>query len=91
MALYHFYAWLMNVRRAGSESIRPENRARLQAAALHALTDDDRTVRGNAASLLGEAGDATALAALRKSVKKESYWLTKQQMSDALKSLEGRL
>jgi hypothetical protein len=91
MALHHFYAWLMNMRRAGSESIRPETRARLKSAALHALKDDDRTVRGNAAALLGEVGDATALAALRKSVKKESYWLTKQQISDAITLLEGQL
>lgn len=91
MVLYHFYAWLMDMRKTRSESIRPENQKRLRAAALRALNDDDRTVRGNAASLLGEVGDASALAALRKSLKKESYWLTEQTISKAIERLEGRL
>lgn len=63
----------------------------MRAAALGALNDSDRTVRGNAASLLGEVGDATALSALRKSLKKESYWLNEQIIGKAIERLEGRL
>ena len=82
--------WLMEMSAAHSGSIRPETQDRLRAAALGALTDDDRTVRGNAASLLGEVGDATALSALRKSLKKESYWLNEQIIGKAIERLEGR-
>jgi HEAT repeat protein len=83
--------WLMAMSAARSGPIRPENQDRLRAAALGALNDDDRTVRGNAASLLGEVGDATALSALRKILKKESYWLNEQIIGKAIERLEGRL
>lgn len=83
-------AWLMARGAASSGCIQPENQDRLRTAALGALNDDDRTVRGNAASLLGEIGDATALAALRKSLKKESYWLNEQIIGKAIERLEGR-
>jgi hypothetical protein len=85
------YSWLVAMRTARSGSIRPDSQERLRGAALHALSDDDRTVRGNAASLLGEVGDATVLPALRDALKKESYWLTEQTIANAIKGLEGRL
>jgi hypothetical protein len=90
MALCHLYSWLMAMRTAGSDSVRPEYRGRLREAALRALSDGDRTVRENAASLLGEVGDATVLPALRQALKKESYWLTEQTITNTIKGLEGR-
>jgi HEAT repeat protein len=82
--------WLAAMSAAHSGSVRPESRDRLRAAALGALGDDDRTVRGNAAALLGEVGDASALSALRKSLKKESYWLNEQIIGKAIARLDGR-
>jgi hypothetical protein len=83
--------WLVSMSAAHSGSIRPETQDRLRAAAMGALSDDDRTVRGNAPALLGEVGDATALSALRKSLKKESYWLNEQIIEKAIERLDGRL
>ena len=90
MAFQHLYSWLVAIRVAGSGSIRPANRERLRTAAVRGLTDDDRAVRGNAAALLGEVGDSTDLPALRKALKQESYWLTEQTMTNAIKGLQGR-
>jgi HEAT repeat protein len=90
MALSHLYSWLVAMRTARSGSVRPENQRRLREAALRALSDGDRTVRGNAASLLGEVGDATVLPPLRQALKKESYWLTEQTIANTIKGLEGR-
>jgi HEAT repeat protein len=90
MVLSHLYSWLVAMRTARSGSIRSENQERLRKAALLALSDDDRMVRGNAASLLGVVGDATVLPVLQKALKKESYWLNEQIIVNAIKGLEGR-
>jgi HEAT repeat protein len=82
-------AWLMGTGSSRSEPIQPGNRERLQAAALIALKDDDRTVRGNAANILGEVGDAASLSALRQSHERESYWLNEQIIGKAIERLEG--
>lgn len=85
MALTHLYSWL-----ARSGSVKPEIQKRLREAATRALSDHDRTVRGNAATLLGAVGDATALPTLRQALKKESYWLTEQTITNAIKAIEDR-
>lgn len=90
MALGHLYSWLLAMRMARTGPIRPENQDRIRVAAVNALSDEDRTVRGNAASLLGEVGDVTVLPALRQALKKESYWLTEQTMTKVIAGLEGR-
>src|SRR4029077_12957616 len=87
MALSHLYSWLLAMRMAKSGPIRPDSQKRLRVAAVRGLTDDDRTVRGNAAALLGEVGDATGLPALREALKKETYWLTEQTIANAIKDL----
>jgi HEAT repeat protein len=62
----------------------------LRTAAVRGLGDDDQTVRGNAAALLGEVGDSTVLPALRKALKKESYWLTEQTIAITIKAIQER-
>jgi HEAT repeat protein len=90
MALSHLYSWLVQKRMMKSGAIWPENQKRLRDAALRGLSDEDRTVQGNAASLLGQVGDATVLPTLRAAHKKESYFLTKQMIADAIKAIEER-
>jgi len=90
MVFSHVYSWVMAMRTARTGSIRPDNQKRLRVAAVHALSDDDRTVRGNAASLVGEVGDASDLPTLRKAQKKESYWLTEQTIAKAITAIEER-
>lgn len=89
MVFLHFYSWLVQRGMAGSVSIQAKNRVRLKDAALKALSDEDQMVRGNAVYLLSEVGDASVLPVLRKALKKENYWLTKQAIADAIKKLEG--
>ena len=91
MVLNHLDVWLIAKSKGGSPSIRPENQERIQTAALQALKDEDATVRGNAALLLRDVGDAAALAALKKILKKEPHWLTKQNISNAIAGLEKRV
>jgi HEAT repeat protein len=90
MVFDHLYSWLVALRTARSGPIRPENQKRMRAAAVRGLGDNDRTVRGNAAALLGVVGDSTVLPALRKALKQESYWLTEQTIANAIKGLEER-
>ena len=83
--------WLRGMKTNRAGAIRPETRERLQAAALRALGDRQSDVRAPAAELLGEVGDATALAALRVRLKKERQWDAKQCISEAIEQVEGRL
>jgi HEAT repeat protein len=89
MTLSHLYAWLVVRRQAASDPVSLESRERLRAAALRALGDDDRSVRGNAASLLKEVGSAADLPALRKALEEETYWLTEQTLVRTIESIEG--
>ena len=82
---------LRGVRGNRAGAIGPKTQERLRAAALRALGDSQSEVRAAAAELLGEAGDATALAALRARLKKERQWDAKQFIRDAIEQLEGRL
>jgi HEAT repeat protein len=90
MVFHYLYSWLFARRTAHAGSIRLENQERLRGAAVRALGDEDRAVRGNAAALLGEVGDSTVLPALRKALKKETYWLTEQTMANAIKGLQAQ-
>lgn len=78
MTLHGLLGWLRGMRANRAGAIRPETQERLQAAALRALGDSQSDVRAPAAELLGEVGDATALAALRARLKKERQWDAKQ-------------
>jgi HEAT repeat protein len=86
----HLGRWLMVRKASKAEPIGDANLQRLRKEAVRALSDGETSVRQAAASLLGEIGDKTGLAPLRGLLKKESYWLTKQVIEQAIAAIEKR-
>jgi hypothetical protein len=89
VVLHRYQGWLLALKSSGASPPSPKTRSRLREAALHTLNDAESAVRASAAELLGEVGWPRDVAALRKCLENETYWLNEKRITDAIQSLAG--